>query len=107
MNTLRSTKRNRKVVSQYVFASPKGRSWWAEQGSNLRPRPCKGDSVTRSGASLARCCHPSLPLTASGAARNIGPVAAALGAGKQDHAMLQMDHLSPENPDLAHGFPKP
>jgi hypothetical protein len=27
--------------------------WWAEQGSNLRPRPCKGDHCPCAGAGLA------------------------------------------------------
>jgi hypothetical protein len=45
--------------------------WWAEQGSNLRPRPCKGYSVLCAGAGLAVRFHSSFPLIASAAARSV------------------------------------
>ena len=36
-------------------------AWWAEQGSNLRPQPCKGDLLTFYDAQLALRCHAMLP----------------------------------------------
>jgi hypothetical protein len=53
-NSITSTRNESKTVKFF--------KWWAEQGSNLRPRPCKGRALP---AELSARVGPSVPWTGS------------------------------------------